>query len=86
MRYSGTWLTPADEALLERLRGGGPATPAELAAADDLDYGRTFVEQRCSLLAGRGRFVVYADGRYRLTDRGEAYLDGALDPDELERG
>lgn len=85
MRYSGTWLTPADEAILEHLRDAGPATPARLAAADDLAFSRAFVEHRCSLLAGRGRLVVFADGQYRLTDRGEAYLEGTLDPGELER-
>lgn len=86
MRYSGTWLTPADEAILEYLRDHGPALPDELAAADALDYSRAFVEQRCSMLAGRGRFVVYADDRYRLTGRGEDYLDGVLDPRELGPG
>lgn len=85
MRYSGTWLTPADEAVLEQLREAGPSTPAELAGTEGLDYGRTFVEERCAMLAGRGRLVAFADGRYALTDRGRAYLDGELDPDELER-
>lgn len=84
--HSGTWLTPADEAILEWLRDHGPASVDELVTADALDYRRAFVEERCSLLAGRDRLVVFSGGRYWLTGRGEAYLAGALEPDELGRG
>lgn len=86
MRYSGTWLTPADEAVLEQLDEHGPATAGELAGVDALDFRQPFVEQRCSMLAGRSQLVVFAGGRYRLTGRGRDYLDGELDPDELRRG
>lgn len=86
MRYSGTWLTPADEAILDHLREHGPANTDELTAADEIEYRSAYVEQRCSMLAGRGRLVVYSGGRYRLTGRGEDYLDGELDPGELARG
>lgn len=86
MRYSGTWLTPADEVILEQLREHGPANAAELAESESLAYRAAFVEQRCSLLAGRSQLVVFVEGRYRLTDRGRDYLDGELDPGELPRG
>lgn len=85
MRYSGTWLTPEDEALLEHLREHGPATPAELAAAEVIDFSEAYIDERCSKLAGRGQLVVFSQERYRLNGRGEAYLDGELDPDELGR-
>lgn len=83
MRYSGTWLTPQDEAILEHLRDHGPATPEALHDRDVIAYSRSFIEERCSQLAGRDRLVSFADGVYRLTDRGRAYLAGELDPDEL---
>ncbi|MFB6360214.1 MAG: MarR family transcriptional regulator [Halobacteriales archaeon] len=83
MRYSGTWLTPQDEAILEHLRDYGPATPEDLYERGVIAYSRAFIEERCSQLAGRDRLVSFADGVYRLTDRGRTYLDGELDPDEL---
>ena len=83
MRYSGTWLTPDDEALLEALRERGPASPAALVERTDLDVSESYVADRCALLAGRGRLVDMVEGRYRLTDRGAAYLDAELDPVEL---
>lgn len=86
MRYSGTWLIPEDEAILEYLSDHGPADPRELVEAGVVDYSRQFVNERCSTLAGRGGLVYFADGGYRLTGRGEDYLAGELDPGGLESG
>jgi hypothetical protein len=86
MRYSGTWLTPEDEAILEHLQEHGPATPGELAAAGVIDYSEAYLAGRCSKLAGRGQLVVYSQDRYRINGRGEDYLDGELEPAELGRG
>ena len=86
MRYSGTWLRREDEAILEHLREAGPASVEALDERGVIDFSRTYLEGRCSALAGRGQLVAFADGVYRLTDRGTAYLDGELDPSELRRG
>lgn len=85
MRYSGTWLRPEDEALLEHLQEHGPASPDELATAEAIDFSEAYIAERCSKLAGRGQLVVYAQDRYRLNGRGEDYLEGELDPGELGR-
>lgn len=83
MRYSGTWLTPEDEVILEQLRDGGAASPAEVAEVAGLEFSVAYLDRRCARLAGTGGLVAFDGGRYRLTGRGEAYLDGALDPSEL---
>lgn len=83
MRYSGTWLTPADEAILESLRDDGPAGPIGLVDRDVTEFSGTYIDRRCVRLAGRGGLITFDRGRYRLTDRGKAYLDGTLDPSEL---
>ena len=83
MRYSGTWLRPEDEAILEHLRERGPASLDALDERGVVDFSRAYLEERCSALAGRGQLVTLADGVYRLTGRGEAYLDGELDPETL---
>jgi len=85
MRYSGTWLTPADETILEHLREYGPTTLESLVDRRGIVYSEAYIEERCTTLVGRGRLVTFADGRYRLTERGAAYLNGELDPTELER-
>ncbi len=83
MRYSGTWLTPDDEALLEALRDGGPASASVLFEREALPFSEAFIESRCSRLAGRGGLVAFERDRYRLTSKGEAYLAGELDPAEV---
>lgn len=80
MRYSGTWLTPEDEAILEHLEQHGPAKVDELHEREVIDYSRSYLAERCTTLAGRGRLLAFADGGYRLTGRGEDYLNGELDP------
>lgn len=80
MRYSGTWLTPEDETVLEYLEEHGPAGVDELHEAEVIDSSQGYLEERCTILAGRGRLLAFADGVYRLTGRGEDYLDGELDP------
>lgn len=83
MRYSGTWLTPTDEALLEHLRAHGPASAEALSERADIEYSQDYISERCTRLAGQGGFVAFSHGEYHLTSKGEAYLDGSLDPEEL---
>lgn len=83
MRYSGTWLRPEDETILETLEEHGPAGLDELHELAVTEYSRGYLEERCTALAGRGRLVAFADGVYRLTGRGEDYLAGELDPSGL---
>ena len=83
MRYSGTWLTPDDEALLEHLRERGPASPEALFERDAIPFSEAYIEARCARLAGRGGLVSFEGGRYRLTSAGAAYLDAELDPADV---
>lgn len=86
MRYSGTWLTPEDESILEALETAGPASPPELAERPGTPNSGLDIAERCSTLAGRGGLVSFEHGRYRLARKGVAYLAGELDPRELGSG
>lgn len=73
------WMTHTDERVMERLEDG-PATPAEIAAG--LEKSEEYVADRCRQLVTRD--LLASDGdRYRLTERGTAYLAGEIGAEEL---
>lgn len=84
MRYSGTWLRPEDEAILESLQDDGPAGPGGLDERGCTPFSRAYIERRCARLAGQGGLVSFDRGVYRLTAKGSAYLAGDLEPADLE--
>jgi predicted transcriptional regulator len=81
-------MTPADRAILERLRNEGNdelvLTPAMISV--NTDYARTTVREHMAMLLERGLIEYYDEERaiYRLSARGRAYLAGEIDADELE--
>jgi Mn-dependent DtxR family transcriptional regulator len=77
------WMTHTDERIMERLEEGGPATPKNVATG--LERSTEYVADRCRQLETRG-LLAPADsaGSYRLADRGEAYLAGEIDAEELD--
>ena len=52
--------------------------------AYNLDMTRPHVSNRLSEFTDWSLVEKIEDGRYQLTDRGRAYLDGDLDADDLE--
>ena len=85
MRPRVGWMTRADDYILELLREAGiAANPSTIAF--NIDYDRRYVSKRCRTLAEHGLLDREHPSKamYRITDRGEAYLDGDLTAPELE--
>lgn len=84
MRYSAEWMTLADERILERLSEVETDTPKGMAESGDVRFSRQYIGQRCRKLANFGLTQPLGNGVYRITEDGQAYLDGELDAAELE--
>ena len=85
MRPRVSWMTRADDAILELLSDAGIiANPATIAF--NIDYDNRYVSQRCRELATHGLVerVHETKAMYRITDRGEAYLAGEIEAEDLE--
>lgn len=76
------WMLPGDEPILEYLHGeSGEYAPL---IADGLGMHHRYVDGRCRALAEYGLVEAKEEGVvYRLTERGERYLNGEFDPGEL---
>lgn len=76
------WMAPADDEILEVMRQEESFTPdhvedAGICRGPDAAY-------RCRELAKRGLLDKIAIGMYDITDLGERYLEGEVDPTTLE--
>lgn len=89
MRRHAEWMRhPTDERILETVRKEGNMTPRALSRDGDvprLDISRDYAGDRCRELTAYGLLERLDRGLYRLTDAGRAYLDEALDANELTR-
>jgi predicted transcriptional regulator len=75
-------MRPKDEHILEIMRDEGNMTPRAL---EDLDVTvANYASNRLSEMAEYGLVERVAHGLYRLTDKGEAFLDEELDAAELD--
>lgn len=72
---------PIDERILEALAYGLVLSPAVIAF--NIDKSRSEVNRRLSELVDIGLVRRVKRGYYEITDAGEQYLSGDLDPDEL---
>jgi len=69
-----TWVRPADRQILERLHGCHTDYPALIASR--LGIHTPYVERRCAVLEEHGLIeAVSEEVVYRITDRGEEYLE-----------
>lgn len=84
MRYSADWMTIADERILEHLRGVETDTPKGMADSGQVRFSRQYIGERCRKLANYGMTQHLGNGVYRITEKGEQYLDGEQDAEELE--
>lgn len=77
IRASPEWMTPMDDSILELFHSSQLVlTPAVVAL--NIDRSRAEVNRRLGTLDGHGLVEKVDRGKYRLTDRGERYLDGRL--------
>lgn len=72
---------PIDERILEALANGLVLSPAVIAL--NIDKSRSEVNRRLSELVDIGLVERVKRGYYEITDGGEQYLSGDLDPDEF---
>lgn len=84
MRYSASWMTIADDRILEFLSTTETSTPKQMADSGDVRFSRQYIGERCRKLADFGMVQHLGNGVYRITDEGREYLKGGLDAAELE--
>lgn len=83
MRPRVEWMTQADERILEFLREKDiVASPSVIGA--NINYTGEYISRRCRKLADAGLVQRVDATNYRITEKGILYLDGELDPCELE--
>jgi len=84
MRYSGRWMTLADDRILEYIREHESGTPTEMVNSGYVRYSVGYVSQRCKELVDRGLLRHFGNGVYVITEEGKRYLDGDLDTEDLD--
>lgn len=89
MRKSGRWMVLVDDRILEALDEEGFMTPSDLSDLQSLRYSAQHIGDRCRTLAKHGLVENVGNGVYRITERGEKYLQGEINtsedlPDEIE--
>jgi predicted transcriptional regulator len=78
-RHHPSWMLPVDDAVLDVLYDSGLVlTPAVVAY--NIGYNRDEVNRRLTKLASEGLVERVERGKYRLTRRGERYIEGADAP------
>ena len=82
MRYAGSWMTAADDRILEYLSEHKSGSPTKMKREGPIRYSRQQVDRRCKKLAEEGLIDHLGNGVYVITEDGEAYLDGRLDTEE----
>jgi len=80
MREPAEWMAPADDRILELISEHGNLTPL---AIEELG-GPSHARNRCPKLAQADLLKRISRGLYGITDKGEAYLAGELDVDDLQ--
>ena len=88
MRRSGDWMVLTDDRVLEYLREHETGSASKMDKSGLIPYSRGYISQRLGKLADHGLVKPLGNGVYRITERGEAYLDGELNtsedaPDEI---
>ncbi|MEY7849642.1 hypothetical protein AB7C87_10655 [Natrarchaeobius sp. A-rgal3] len=76
------WTAPPDEDILEEMRSDDVFSPTHIDEAGICRGPQA--AYRCRELAKRGLLRKYAPGLYDITDLGEQFLEGEVDPDDLE--
>ena len=85
MRPRVEWMTSADNRLLEFLRDKEiVASPRVISV--NIDYDRQYVSKRLRILAQNELVANVDTGLYEITDRGQQYLDGEVEKDDLVPG
>ncbi|RQG87043.1 MarR family transcriptional regulator [Natrarchaeobius halalkaliphilus] len=77
-------MTQADDRVLETLSDSGLILSPRILSANT-DYSRHYLSTRLGHLLDAGLVERVDEGLYKITDRGQAYLEGDLEAADLER-
>lgn len=72
-------MTLADDQILEYLWENESGSPTEMKNNGPIRYSNAYIGRRCKKLAEEGLLRHLGNAVYRITEDGEAYLDGELD-------
>ena len=76
-------MTQGDDRILETLADSNLIlSPAVIAI--NTEYTRNYINKRVAVLLENGLIERVQDGYYRITEKGQKYLAGELDADDLE--
>lgn len=83
------WLSRADVTILEFLHAardtrGNPSIQRPTTISDNTGLARKYCGERCRELVDHGLVEKADRGKYRLSDKGEALMTGAIRPKDLE--
>ena len=84
MRKSGSWMTIWDDRILEYILEEESGSPAELERSGYIRVSKSQISRRLRRLAEYGMLQHLGNGVYVITQRGEDYLAGDLDADDIE--
>ena len=84
MRKSGSWMTIWDDRILEYIQEEESGSPAELKDSGYIRVSKSHISRRLRRLAEYGMLQHLGNGVYVITQRGEDYLAGDLDADDIE--
>jgi predicted transcriptional regulator of viral defense system len=84
MRKSGSWMTIWDDRILEYIQEEESGSPAELEDSGYIRVSKSQISRRLRRLAEYGMLQHLGNGVYVITQRGEDYLAGDLDADDIE--
>lgn len=81
-------MVPCDVSILKFLKNiedyqGNPATQTPKSIASNIPYSRNHVGNRCRTLTDYDLLERVAKGEYRLTEKGQALMNGGLEPESL---
>nr|WP_276255596.1 winged helix-turn-helix transcriptional regulator [Halovivax sp. TS33] len=83
MRPRVEWMNQTDDRILELLEESGLVLSPAVTAVN-LDYSRNWVSRRMSKLEKAGLLERVNGSYYKISDKGQAYLEGVIETSELE--
>ncbi len=84
MRQSAQWMTIWDDRILEIAREEGSVRAPTLVESQYLHISRSQISRRLRKLRDRGLLNDLGNGVYSISAKGQRYLDGELDANELK--
>lgn len=85
MRKSADWMTIWDDRILEILSDSGPNSPTPLSEHEYIHVNKSTVSRRLRKLKDHGLVMALGNGVYSITSKGQEYLDGELNAEDLRK-